>query len=209
MKENPLLIIVAGPNGAGKTTFVEKISSEILAKTIFINADNIAKKLKEKYTEKKEEYINLMAGKEAVKLYEKFIIEKKSFSMETTLSGNSPIHTLKKAKENGFETSLIYIGIQSPSNSKVRIEKRVLQGGHNIPDEDIIRRHERSMKNFSKALEFSDRTKVYDNTFNKHQLLFELERRTIKSIENVKFPKWLHDLIHISSLKLGGEINFL
>ncbi len=120
MNEKPLLIIIAGPNGAGKTTFVEKISSEILSKTIFVNADNIAKEYKKSNPEKKEEHINLMAGKEAIRLYKKYLLEKKSFSMETTLSGNSPIQFLKQAKETGFETSLIYIGIQSPSNSKIR-----------------------------------------------------------------------------------------
>ncbi len=85
MKEKPLLIIIAGHNGAGKTTFVEKISSDILSKTIFVNADNIAKKIKEANPVKKEEHINLIAGKETVRFYEKYLSEKKSFSMETTL----------------------------------------------------------------------------------------------------------------------------
>jgi predicted ABC-type ATPase len=207
--EKPLLVVVAGPNGAGKTTFVEKASHDILSKTIFVNADNIAKTLKEKYPEKKEEHINLMSGKEAIKLYEKYLSEKKSFSMETTLSGNSPIQYLKKAKECGFETSLFYIGIQSPANSKVRIENRVLRGGHNIPDEDIIRRHGRSMKNLSKAIEYCDKTKIYDNTFNKHQLLFELDGKLVQSIENIKNPPWVQEIINPASLKLGREIEFI
>ena len=126
--------------------------------------------------------------------------------METTLSGNSPIQFLKQAKETGFETSLIYIGIQSPSNSKIRIENRVLRGGHNIPDEDIIRRHGRSMKNLKKALEYSDRIKIYDNTFKKHQLLFELEGLSVKSIENVKMPQWVYEIINLATLKLGGKL---
>jgi predicted ABC-type ATPase len=150
-----------------------------------------------------------MAGKEAVKFYEKYLSEKKSFSMETTLSGNSPIQYLKKAKENGFETSLIYIGIGSPSNSKVRIENRVLQGGHNIPDEDIIRRHRRSMENLKKAIKYCDKTKIYDNTLQKHELLFELDGILVKSMENLELPKWIHKIITPFSLKLGGEIEFI
>lgn len=129
--------------------------------------------------------------------------------METTLSGNSPIQYLKKAKENGFETSLIYIGIQSPSNSKIRIENRVSQGGHNIPDEDIIRRHERSMKNLRKAIGYCDKAKIYDNTLQKHELLFELEGVFVKSIENLDIPKWINKIVNISTLKLGNEIAFI
>lgn len=94
--------------------------------------------------------------------------------MQKTLSGHSPIKTLKEAKEKGFETSLIYIGIESPVDSKMRIDKRVSLGGHNIPDEDIIRRHDRSMKNLKKAITYVDRVKVYDNTTSKYKLLFEL-----------------------------------
>jgi predicted ABC-type ATPase len=106
MAEKPLLFVIAGSNGSGKTTFVEKINPDILLKTKFVNADIIAKNLKEKFPDKKEGHLNLMAGKEALKLYEKYISEKRSFSMETTLSGNSPIQFLKRAKEIGFETSL-------------------------------------------------------------------------------------------------------
>lgn len=209
MEEKPLLVVVAGPNGVGKTTFIEKVNPDILSKTIFVNADNIAKDFKKMYPEKKDQHLNLLAGKEAVKLYEKYLSEKKSFSMETTLSGNSPILSLKKAKENGFETSLIYIGIKSPSNSKIRIKKRVILGGHNIPDEDIFRRYGRSMKNFSKAIEYADKTKVYDNTFKQHQLLFELEGKVVKSIENVDLPNWVQFIIETSSLKLGQNLSFI
>jgi predicted ABC-type ATPase len=209
MAEKPLLFVIAGSNGSGKTTFVEKINPDILLKTKFVNADIIAKNLKEKFPDKKEGHLNLMAGKEALKLYEKYISEKRSFSMETTLSGNSPIQFLKRAKEIGFETSLVYIGIESPSDSKIRIEKRVSQGGHNIPDEDIIRRYGRSMKNFSKALEYADKTKVYDNTFKQHQLLFELEGKVVKSIENVDLPNWVQFIIETSSLKLGQNLSFI
>ncbi len=85
----------------------------------------------------------------------------------------------------------------------------MLRGGHNIPDEDIIRRHERSMKNLKKALEYSNRIKIYDNTFNKHQLLFELEGLSVKSIENVKMPQWVYEIINLVSLKLGGKLELL
>ena len=65
------------------------------------------------------------------------------------------------------------------------------------------------MKNLRKAIEFCDRTKIYDNTHKKHELLFELEGKSIKSIENVKFPQWLHLVMNIASLKLGGGIEFI
>lgn len=209
MNDKPILVVVAGPNGAGKTTFVEKINTDILKKTIFINADNIAKSLKTKHPDKKENQINIMSGKAAINLYEEYLNKKISFSMETTLSGHFPIQILKRAKEGGFETSLIFIGIQDPSNSKIRIENRVLLGGHNVPDEDIIRRHNRSINNLRKAIVYSDKTKIYDNTFNKHQLVLELDGPIIKSMEHIVLPDWFNKVIKPQSLKLGAELRFV
>ena len=81
--------------------------------------------------------------------------------------------------------------------------------GHDIPDEDIIRRHERSMTNLQKAIKYCDTIKIYDNTSQKHELLFELDKLFVKSIENVEFPKWINKIIKLSSLKLGCEIEFI
>jgi predicted ABC-type ATPase len=65
------------------------------------------------------------------------------------------------------------------------------------------------MKNFSKALEYADKTKVYDNTFKQHQLLFELEGKVVKSIENIDLPNWVQFIIETSSLKLGQNLSFI
>jgi hypothetical protein len=59
-----------------------------------------------------------------------------SFAVETTLSGKSYLHMMQYAKgiDRGFEVVLIYIGTESVEINLARIAKRVLGGGHNVPE---------------------------------------------------------------------------
>ena len=60
------------------------------------------------------------------------------------------IKTINKAKELGYSIVLIYSYLDGPLMCENRIKIRVLNGGHNIPKEDIIRRFHRSKENFWK-----------------------------------------------------------
>lgn len=68
----------------------------------------------------------------------------KSFAIETTLSGKYLIDIVKNAKNIGFNVSLIYLFLETSDENIYRVRNRVLNGGHNVPTEDIIRRHKRS-----------------------------------------------------------------
>lgn len=50
------------------------------------------------------------------------------------------------------------------STLTLRLALRAGQGGHDVPDEDIRRRLERSRANFAAAARLADRTMVYDNS---------------------------------------------
>ena len=71
-----------------------------------------------------------------------------SFAIETTLAGKNHIKTIQKAKNLGYYIVLIYSYLDSPILCENRIKIRVLNGGHNIPKNDIIRRFYRSKENF-------------------------------------------------------------
>ncbi|MFV0431235.1 MAG: zeta toxin family protein [Alphaproteobacteria bacterium] len=98
------------------------------------------------------------------------------FSVETTLSSQQPINLLKKAKAQGYYIEIIYMIIENISASKDRIDARVKKGGHDIPNEAINRRYNRSFNNFIKAASYADKITIYDNS--------EYIRKKIISIEN-------------------------
>ena len=51
-------------------------------------------------------------------------------------------------KNNGFKISIIYLFLETNTENIYRVKNRVLNGGHNVPKEDIIRRYYRSRKLF-------------------------------------------------------------
>ena len=50
------------------------------------------------------------------------------------------VKIIDKAKLNGYKIILIYSFLQNCTTCIERVKKRVKNGGHNVPEEDIIRR---------------------------------------------------------------------
>lgn len=57
-----------------------------------------------------------------------------------------------------------YVGLSSSELAKERVHNRVLDGGHGISDEDVERRYDESIQNFTKVVDLCDLIAVYDNT---------------------------------------------
>jgi predicted ABC-type ATPase len=177
MENKPQLVVIAGPNGAGKSTLSERF---IFRKIIIINPDVIAK----------ENALSILeAGKIAIKQRNEALTARKSFAIETTLTGSGEINLMKEAKRSGYKINLAYIGIDDVSLSRTRVKTRVTKGGHNVPNEDIARRYERSINNLPKAFEVADRAYILDNSTTKLDLLYFKNGRIEKQIKYI-LPKW-------------------
>ena len=136
------LFIIAGANGSGKTTFAMNFAQ--LENLKFINADEIAKE----YDPNDIQKYKMKAGK---KFFEELYLslhENNSFIIETTLSGKYLVKIIKQAKEQNFKVVLIYLFLETNTENIYRVKNRVLNGGHNVPNEDIVRRYYRSRKLF-------------------------------------------------------------
>jgi predicted ABC-type ATPase len=136
------LIIVAGANGSGKTTLSKQVM--LVRDYDFLNADEIAKKIDNQVDTK----IQLQAGRIFFTTLAQWFSEGKSFILESTLSGKYLTKVIEKAKANDYEVTIIYVFLESSQECIERIAVRVRNGGHHIPDEDVIRRFYRSKKNF-------------------------------------------------------------
>lgn len=144
MNTSPVITIFAGANGAGKTTFaLEYIKSAEPQGMAFLNADEIARELSPENPENQ----NTQAGRILLSRLSEYIQDRQSFVLETTLSGRLYLNYLDKARKQGFKIVLHYYYTEDPIINVERIKNRVLEGGHNVEDEDVIRRHARSLKN--------------------------------------------------------------
>ncbi|MGD0959088.1 MAG: zeta toxin family protein [Methylomonas sp.] len=139
----PTCWIIAGPNGAGKTTFALEFLPNVAHCRRFINADLIAAGLSPLAP---EQYLT-MASRLFLREIEECIVKRQDFAFETTLAGRSYIQLIRRLQADGWQVELTYLALPSADISRLRVAERVSHGGHNIPENDIIRRFPRSLHN--------------------------------------------------------------
>lgn len=125
---------------------------------------------------------------------EGFLATGSSFLVETTLSGNTYLRMMVRAKRLGYSVVLLYVGTSDVSINIERVKIRVANGGHDVPEEDQLRRYPRSFVNFRKALELADEAVVFDNSTAKgHTKIAVKDANGIEIFKPV--PRWAMFLI--------------
>jgi len=157
----PNLYIISGCNGAGKTTASFTILPEILNCKEFINADEIARGI----SPFQPETVSFEAGRIMLDRINNLLEQKTDFAIETTLTTLSYQQTIARAKLNGYKVSLLFFWLNDVQLAIQRVKKRVMEGGHNIPEETITRRYARGIINLTNVfLKLSDYWLVIDNS---------------------------------------------
>lgn len=155
LDRRPIVVALAGPNGAGKSSYFKtQLSGAALP---FVNADVLA------------EALNLdayAASGLADDLRRKLVVRRESFVFETVFSDpvGDKLEFLKSTEKAGYFVFLIFIGIASPELSGDRVEMRVSQGGHDVPEDKLVERYPRTMKNLKRAFVEIANVWVYDHS---------------------------------------------
>ena len=90
---------------------------------------------------------------------------------------------------------MFYLYIPDAEFSAERVRHRVLEGGHDIPPEDIVRRYPRSIRNLFDYAEVCDHTICFDNTGDRIGPIFEKRfGQPIEVMDNERFTKILGGL---------------
>jgi len=137
-------LIVAGPNGSGKTTFALEYVAQV--GVAYLGADAIA----EEIAPGNALSVRFRAGRQFLAQVNDRLAGSTSFAIETTLSGVGFRQTLSRARRSNFTISIVYLYLDSADTCISRIQERVRKGGHHVPDEDVRRRFDRSIRNFWK-----------------------------------------------------------
>lgn len=138
------ILIIAGPNGAGKTTFARSFLPREASCLRFINADLIAAGL----SPFAPESAALRAGRLMLGEIEACVRKEESFALETTLSGTGYLCKIRKWRSLDYSVSLYFLSLPNPDMAITRVQERVRQGGHAIPEEVIRRRFTTGLRNF-------------------------------------------------------------
>lgn len=177
-KSNLEILVYAGPNGSGKSTAYKK--REIIGK--YINADDI---------KKETNCSDIDAAQEAEMLREGCLANKENFTFETVLSTDRNINFLKKAKDMGYYIDAVFVLTADVEINVLRVQSRFARGGHDVPEEKIRSRYEKSLKNLPELIKISDACLVIDNT-ESACTIFEKDGKT-QYIQENKF--WSEDAI--------------
>jgi predicted ABC-type ATPase len=188
VKKKPTCYVIAGPNGAGKTTFALKYLPEIVGCHNFVNADLIAYGI----SPLDSAALQYDAGRLFLNEIHKNIDKRIDFAFETTLAGRSHINLLKKLGKDDWHIVLFFLWIPDADFSKGRVRQRVLEGGHDIPDNAIYRRYPRIMYNLIYLyMPLCDKVSCYDNSNPEPVPFFEQTLNNVNIIDNTTYEKIL------------------
>ncbi|WEZ83267.1 zeta toxin family protein [Rhizobium sp. 32-5/1] len=161
----PFCIFLAGPNGAGKSTIYKNLDFP----GVFVNADEVARGLSIADAAVRAS----RAGRIVLGELERLLSARIDFLYETTLSSHHSVNLLKRARDAGYETLLIFVALMSPDLHVKRVQQRVSRGGHDIPEVIIRRRYEIAFRNLSACLSISDTVMIFDNSSDGARLVLE------------------------------------
>lgn len=150
--QKPEIVVFAGPNGSGKSTFTELLKPPLID---YINADEIKKALGCSDEE---------AAKIAEKQREEHLADFKEFCFETVMSTDRNLNLLRRAKEKGYFIRCYYILTVDPHINIYRVKSRVEEGGHDVPEDKIVKRYERALKLVKEVVDVCDICHIYDNS---------------------------------------------
>ena len=167
------IVIIAGPNGAGKTTFAREFLVREADCPIFVNADLIAGGL----SPFAPEALAIRAGRLMIEEIKAHVRAGRSFAFETTISGRLYSRLIPQWRRQGYRVKLIYLRLATADLALSRVAARVLQGGHSVPAEVVVRRFAAGWRNFEQVYKpLVDRWALYDNS-GEGPVLIEAEGR--------------------------------
>lgn len=157
------LYLFAGPNGSGKSTIITNYIREYhLDNVEYVCPDIYAAELFSGIEDVYERYSKAMSFAEHKR--EKLLRNHKPLIMETVLSRADKLDFVKRAKASGYRVVAVFVATESADINISRVKKRVSEGGHDVPEDKLRARYERSMKNLPVLASLADELYVYDNT---------------------------------------------
>lgn len=151
--------LVVGPNGAGKSTFVELTLAPLLPRSVFVNADEIAKR---RWPDDPAAHA-YDAALVAADTRDRLVELGHSFIAETVFSHPSKLDLVRTARAADF-TVVLHVVLIPEDLAVERVKRRVAAGGHDVPQEKIRERYRRLWELVVTAVGLADSATVYDNS---------------------------------------------
>ncbi len=177
---SPTIYLIAGCNGAGKTTFAKEFLPSI-GVVRFLNADEIARGL----SPLRPEVVAFKAGRLLLSELRELIDRHETFALESTLSGRTYVNIFEDATQRGYKIELHFVWIPDAREAIRRVRQRVIEGGHDVPAEDIRRRFARSIQHLlDDYAPLANRWALWDNSTPPAKILANSATHSIVDLSN-------------------------
>jgi len=142
------LRMFAGPNGSGKSTIKSVVPDKLLG--VYLNPDEMQKDIEDRGFLNVRDY-----GVETTRA------EILAFFADSTLLRKA---RLEEAQPLGYRAYLYYIATDDPAINVARVKTRVNLGGHDVPEDKITQRYQRSLDLLMSAIKHTKRAYLFDNS---------------------------------------------
>lgn len=191
----PAIYILAGPNGTGKTTYYTTAIEEgfIEATLPFINVDVICRDELGGYSEENTVKAENIA-RERIRAH----IEKgESFMIESNLARQSDYDWIQRMSDAGYDTHLFFLCTSLIDINIQRVEKRVQEGGHYIPEAIVRQRYNSALTYLKGKLHTFNEAILIDNSDDIPQNVAFLADGVI-TYKMEHCPEWAQSLLYIA-----------
>lgn len=176
-------------------------------KTILLFSDNHLKINEKHESVKFSSVVEKIAQIVACYLREVLLKSNVKFSFETVFSHKGKVEFIKRAKTAGYKVYLYFVSTESPEINVYRVkEVRVKEGGHDVPEDKIISRYDRSMEFLYEAAQYCYQVYFFDNSKQgqRHTLFaqFKMNAQGEKDwkYEEKLFPEWFYKYYNSNSI---------
>jgi len=118
------------------------------------------------------------------------LAKRASFTFETVMSSTDKIDVLCWAQTQGYKTYLYFVATDDPAINVDRVRRRVAGGGHDVPEDKIRSRYNRSLGNLRAAVKCSDRAYIFDNSGQALVWLAEVTGGADLALRDSNVPAW-------------------
>ncbi len=159
MSNNPQLLFVAGPNGAGKSTFSKELSNP---GAIIFDVDKVIARIEAQSPGMPKKKVYDIATQEFFNLANEAIRLKQHFTLETNFRDKELVDIADRFKQYGYTTNMIYLALKSVEQSTVRVNKRVLDGGHFVDRKNILLNYNEGLQYLERFADSFDNLEIND-----------------------------------------------
>ena len=182
--QKPLAIILAGHNGSGKSTMWRRLLADTFQLPL-VNADRMMLSILPEPGEdghlvpwaamlRDTDRGWMAVAQQGVQAFVGHAMGAKvPFAMETVFSHwrelsngriESKIDLIRDMQNAGYFVLLLFVGLESPNLSILRVQSRVAAGGHAVAESTLRRRFPRTQKAVSEAVKVADASILTDNS---------------------------------------------